>query len=177
VVWFSTSQLCITRLLFTLFLSLSCAHLAERPTLVVPVTCEIICASGAMWFYLGFCASCPVFVSKQPLLPCMYDSIRFGPIRYYSNQNPIAPPRQHPSGKLHAKLLLHSQSAAHPIAREEIDKYQQEMRLQEDVEPLNLWMSNEHKYPILPAFTQYLLVIPASSAPIERVFSVSGYIS
>ena len=38
-------------------------------------------------------------------------------------------------------------------------------------------MSSEHKYPILSAFTQYLLVIPASSAPIERVVSVSGYIS
>ena len=98
--WFSISQLCITRLLFTLFLSLSCAHLAEWPTHVVPVTCEIICASGAMWFYLGFCASCPVFVFKPPLLPCIYDSIRFGLIRYYSNQNPIAPPRQHPSGQL-----------------------------------------------------------------------------
>ena len=58
-----------------------------------------------------------------------------------------------------------------------MDKYQQEMRLQEDVKPLDLWMSNEHKYPILSAFTQYLFVIPASSAPIEREFSVSGYIS
>ena len=51
------------------------------------------------------------------------------------------------------------------------------MRLQEDVEPLDFWMSNEHKYPILSAFTQYLLVIPASSTPIECVFYVSGYIS
>ena len=62
-------------------------------------------------------------------------------------------------------------------AQEEIDKYQQETRLQEDVEPLDFWMSNEHKYPILSAFAQDLLVIPASSAPVERVFSVSGYIS
>ena len=112
--WFSISQLCITRLLFTRFFSLSCAHLAEWPTHVMPVTCEIICASGAMWFYLGFCASCPVFVFKPPLLPCMYDSIRFGPIRYYSNQNPITLLGQHRSGKLHAELLLYSQSAAHP---------------------------------------------------------------
>ena len=111
---FSTSQVCITRLLFTRFFSLPYAHLAEWPTHVVTVTCEIICASGAMWFYLGFCAFCPVFVFKQPLLPCMYDSIRFGPIRYYSNQNPITPPQQHRSGKLHAKLLIYSQSAAHP---------------------------------------------------------------
>jgi len=50
-----------------------------------------------------------VFVFKLPLLPCMYDSIRFGPIRYYtySNQNPIAPLWQHRSGKLRAELLLH----------------------------------------------------------------------
>ena len=38
-------------------------------------------------------------------------------------------------------------------------------------------MSNEHKYPILSAFTQYLLVIPASRAPNECVFYVSSYIS
>jgi len=41
------------------------------------------------------------------LLPCMCDSIRFGPKGYHSNQNSITPPWQHCSGKLHAKLLIH----------------------------------------------------------------------
>ena len=59
-----------------------------------------------MWFYLEFCTSCPVFGFKQPLLPCMHDSIRIGLIRYYPNQSPIAPPWQRHSGKLRAKLLL-----------------------------------------------------------------------
>ena len=78
--------------------------------LSVPVTCEIICASGAMWFCFEFCTSCPVFVFKQPLLPCMCDSVRLGPIRYHCNQNPIPPPWQHRSGKLRAELLLHWRS-------------------------------------------------------------------
>jgi len=113
--WFSTSQLAMYySLVFNHFLSLSCAQLAKWPTDVVPVTCEIICASGAIRVYIGFCASCPVFVFKQPLLPCMYDSIRFGLIRCYSNQNPIAQLWQHHSSKLHAELLLHLQSAARP---------------------------------------------------------------
>ena len=120
-----------SRTIFTRFLSLSCAHLAEWPTHVVPVTCEIICASGAMWFYLGFCASCLVFVFKQPLLPCMYDSIRFGPISRSRT------PSHHcgnnaPASCTPSCCYTHS---LHILAQEEIDKYQQDMRLQEDVEP------------------------------------------
>ena len=112
-------------------LSPSLLDLAGWPTHVVPVTCEIICASGAMWFYLGFCASCLVFVFKQPLLPCMYDSIRFGPISRSRT------PSHHcgnnaPASCTPSCCYTHS---LHILAQEEIDKYQQDMRLQEDVEP------------------------------------------
>ena len=80
--WFCTSHLCITRFVYSLgsFLchvlpfSVMCSFCWMACPLmhVVPVTCEIICASGAMWFYLEFRTSCPVFVFKQPLLPaCM----------------------------------------------------------------------------------------------------------
>ena len=44
-------------------------------------------------------------------------------------------------------------------------------------DPLTFWTENEKKYPKLALLAQDLLVTPASSTPIERVFSVAGYSS
>ena len=44
-------------------------------------------------------------------------------------------------------------------------------------DPLNFWIDNERIYPNLAPFAQDILVIPASSTPIERVFSKAGYSS
>ncbi len=43
-------------------------------------------------------------------------------------------------------------------------------------DPLNFWTENE-KYPKLALLAEDILVTPASSTPIERIFSVAGYSS
>lgn len=45
------------------------------------------------------------------------------------------------------------------------------------LDPLDFWIHNENIYPTLAPFAQDILVIPASSTPIERVFSKAGYSS
>ncbi len=43
-----------------------------------------------------------------------------------------------------------------------------------DFDPLSYWASNEVKNPLLSSLAEYLLTIPASSAPSERVFSAAS---
>ena len=45
------------------------------------------------------------------------------------------------------------------------------------LDPLNFWTQNEHLFPILAPFAQDILVAPASSTPVERIFSKAGYSS
>ena len=95
VVLVCASHLCITLAVFTGFLHLSCARLLNAP--VLPVTCDIICAGGDMWFYHGFCTSCLCLYLSSRLLPCIHAFI-YSPIRYSKltvRVNPIAPPQQH----------------------------------------------------------------------------------
>ena len=73
-----------------------------------------------------------------------------------------------------------SQPRSPPLipGRDDLEKYlHEEVRLSEDSEPLDYWRNNELKYPTLSVLALDLLVIPASSAPIERVFSTAGQIS
>ena len=95
VVLVCASHLCITLAVFAGFLHLSCARLLNAP--VLPVTCDIICAGGDMWFYHGFCTSCLCLYLSSRLLPCIHAFI-YSPIRYSEltvRVNPIAPPQQH----------------------------------------------------------------------------------
>ena len=49
--------------------------------------------------------------------------------------------------------------------------------ISEDVDPLQFWTDGENAYPLLASLAYDLLCIPASSAPVERVFSTAGLIS
>ena len=58
---------------------------------------------------------------------------------------------------------------------EELSRYKAEMHeTDESKDPMDFWVSVENQYPSLSSVAYDLLVIPASSAPIERVFSTSG---
>ena len=46
--------------------------------------------------------------------------------------------------------------------------------LEDGVDPLMFWVEQEKTYPLLASLSIDLLVIPGSSAPIERTFSTAG---
>ena len=60
---------------------------------------------------------------------------------------------------------------------EELERYLSEPIARENEDPLDFWTTNQNKYPHLAPVAFDMLVIPASSAPVERVFSTAGVIT
>jgi hypothetical protein len=58
----------------------------------------------------------------------------------------------------------------------QVNKYFSEPCLDEDVDPLQFWQQHSVSYPQLSTLACKYLAVPASSAPVERVFSISGKI-
>ena len=59
--------------------------------------------------------------------------------------------------------------------KEEIKSYL-ELKYNEDEQGVEFWNANQHKYPLLYSIAVKYLSIPATSAPVERLFSSGGYI-
>ena len=59
---------------------------------------------------------------------------------------------------------------------QEVHEYLGEKCLPYQANPLPYWQTNEHRFPQLAKLAQYYLAIPASSAPVERIFSTAGKI-
>ena len=58
---------------------------------------------------------------------------------------------------------------------EEMCLYEKQyLEISEDTDPIEFWLSSAHSYPKLFDVATDILSVPASSAPVERVFSVSG---
>jgi hypothetical protein len=58
----------------------------------------------------------------------------------------------------------------------EIEDYLREPCIQQSDDPLEYWRSREHSYPALAIIARHVLIVPASSAPVERLFSIAGKI-
>lgn len=95
------------------------------------------------------------------------------------------PPQKKPRTFKHITSLLANkrkesnpaQTETVPIEREITLYHNQPMIDEEEAmnfEPLQFWILNETKFPILYSLAVDLLTIPASSAPSERVFSAAG---
>lgn len=63
------------------------------------------------------------------------------------------------------------------ILRSEIDQYLSEPRSPTTSCPLKFWESNLNRFTILAKIARKYLAIPASSAGVERIFSISGWLS
>lgn len=56
----------------------------------------------------------------------------------------------------------------------ELKNYRAEPLLPLNSCPLIWWQANQDKYPLLAVVARYMLAIPATSVPSERVFSTAG---
>lgn len=65
--------------------------------------------------------------------------------------------------------------AKHPPGQVEVTRYFETVEsLADSVDPLEYWESQSHEYPLISAVAVDILAIPATSAPVERVFSSAG---
>ena len=72
-------------------------------------------------------------------------------------------------------LQSHSNTSECPWSSE-VTLYKSEPLLEEDACPLSYWQLKKSKFPILSQLAQTYLACPASSAPVERLFSAAGKI-
>ena len=64
------------------------------------------------------------------------------------------------------------------LQQEELDKYlSTTVEVNERLDPIQSWISNEQTYPLIAPLACDLLSIPASSAPVERTFSTVGEVA
>jgi len=58
----------------------------------------------------------------------------------------------------------------------EMEKYLTSPCITEDKNPLEFWNMHQQEFPALAALAQRYLAVPATSAPVERLFSIGGRI-
>ena len=58
----------------------------------------------------------------------------------------------------------------------QVDEYLTSPTLSEDEDPLTFWKTNQHRFPDLSTLACNYLQTPASSGPVERLFSIAGKI-
>ena len=64
------------------------------------------------------------------------------------------------------------------LQKQQLEKYLSEVTpLKEDADILDFWVQHEQIYPDIANIAFDVLTIPASSAPVERVFSTAGHVS
>ncbi len=83
---------------------------------------------------------------------------------------------QPPKKKKRVFLFMEQQ---HQLPKEtshelEISKYLEEPIVDHKTDPLEYWKSKSEQFPILSAIAEATLAVPASSAPVERLFSIAG---
>jgi len=79
------------------------------------------------------------------------------------------------SGLIEKRLQEGVSKQAKVPPEEEVNRYFSSVHtLAEKLDPVFFWTEIDQTYPLLSAFAVDILVIPASSAPIERTFSTAG---
>lgn len=81
----------------------------------------------------------------------------------------------HPPSKKKARpgLEFMRDRSSHQVGiSKEMDNYFSLPRISNDEDVLGFWKCNERKYPTLTKLATIYLAIPASSAPVEKIFSI-----
>ena len=87
------------------------------------------------------------------------------------------PPKKHfhHLSKVLEARLKEGRTPKSPLGELELAQYLQAIHsYSEDYDPLDFWINEMKMYPLLSSLAFDILSIPASSAPIERVFSTAG---
>ncbi len=71
-------------------------------------------------------------------------------------------------------LLIADKVSSSSTVDANVDEYLQASLLPQEENPLEFWKVNEMKCPTLAKLVPVHLCIPASSAPVERLFSIAG---
>ncbi len=87
-----------------------------------------------------------------------------------------APPPSKKKKPLFSFLPVQQAHQNHSPAHEEVETYLKEPIQPMDSNALQYWSVNRHKFPNLSKVALRYLCIPATSAPVERIFSVTGKI-
>lgn len=79
-------------------------------------------------------------------------------------------------GKQKAKRVSSSSSSSRSAEEIEIENYAHSFRTctDEDEDPIVFWQNNSSMYTLTSCFAFDLLLTPASTAPVERIFSTDG---
>ena len=82
------------------------------------------------------------------------------------------------SEKLKAQATSRASTPNHTPQQERLETYlsDQSSVLDEKIDTIHFWVQNQEKYPDLAPVAFDLLIIPATSTPIERVFSAAGLV-
>uniref|UniRef100_A0A1X7VNW7 HAT C-terminal dimerisation domain-containing protein n=1 Tax=Amphimedon queenslandica TaxID=400682 RepID=A0A1X7VNW7_AMPQE len=60
------------------------------------------------------------------------------------------------------------------LSSSEVEKYLESQREIMETNPLDYWKANQLKYPAMAIVAKQVLAVPASSAAVERLFSIAG---
>lgn len=75
------------------------------------------------------------------------------------------------SAFIQEKQNAHEIASRDPLVDEVITYFDAAERLPEEENPMSFWLKNALKYPALSELAFEILTIPATSAPVERLFS------
>ena len=75
-----------------------------------------------------------------------------------------------------SRLIISISLPTRQPVKTEVDKHFASITISDDSKVLKFWMNEQDKYLTLAQLAIHNLPIPASSAPVERVFSIAGKI-
>ncbi len=128
-----------------------------------------------------------IFISSIPCPQCgQLGSDEVGSSQGASDQPPEAEPcfkrfkylSSMVSEKLKEQNLSRASTPHQSPLEEQVETYLRDpVVVDEEMDPIDFWVQSVDKYPDLAPIAIDILVIPASSTPIERVFSTAGMVS
>ncbi len=92
-------------------------------------------------------------------------------------QSSPGPPQKKKKTSIFSRVQLHqaARSSKEKVA-DEIEEYLGAPPISENENPLRYWRRNDERFPILASLASRYLSLPATSASVERLFSVGGSI-